>query len=102
MRTSGAGFGGKVRSTACEVEDEQVGGLSCFSYPLGSIGSRSAAEEPPEDGVSTLSPAKPKAGEIYIDKNDSSANGKTSTNAWCGKGLALKAFIITFAWVMNT
>ena len=66
MRTRGAGFGGKVRSTACEVEDVQVGGLSCFSYPLGSIGSRSAAENPPEDGISTLPPAKPKAGEIYI------------------------------------
>ena len=46
-------------------------------------------KNPPEDGVSTLPPAKPKAGEIYIYKNDSSANGKTSANAWCGKGLAL-------------
>ena len=46
-------------------------------------------KNPPEDGVSTLPPAKPKAGGIYIYKNDSSANGKTSVNAWCGKGLAL-------------
>ena len=70
MRTRGAGFGGKVRSTACELEDEQVGGLLCFSYSLGIIRSHSAAEEPPEDGISTLPPAKPKAGEIYIYKND--------------------------------
>jgi len=69
MRTRGRSFGGKVRSTACEVEDEQVGGLLCFSYPLGSIGSRSAAEEPPEDGVFTLPPAKPKAEEMYTYKN---------------------------------
>ena len=46
-------------------------------------------KNPPRDGVSTLPPAKPKAGEIYIYKNDNSANGKASANAWHGKSLAL-------------
>ena len=35
-----------------------------------------ALKNPPEGGVSTLSPAKPK--EIYIHKNVNSANGKTT------------------------
>ena len=69
MRTRGAGFGGKVRSTACEVEDEQVGGLSCFSYPLSSIGSHSAAEEAPRRWHIYSATSKAKGwGDIHLQK----------------------------------
>ena len=69
MRTRGAGFGDKVRSTVCEVEDEQVGGPSCFSYPLGSIGSRSAAEEPPRKWRIYSATSKAKGwGDIHLQK----------------------------------
>ena len=57
---------------------------------------------PQEDGVSTLSPAKPKAGEIYIHKNLNSANGNTTANAWCVKGLALTCLFSISIWVTNT
>ena len=106
MEHNWSGFGSKVRSMACGVgRYKQVGGLACSHYPLESIRNHSAAEEPPppqEDGVSTLSPAKPKAGEIYIHKNLNSANGNTTANAWCVKGLALTCLFSISIWVTNT
>ena len=60
-------------------------------------------KNPPEEAISTLPPAKPKAGEIYIYKNDNSANGKQLVMHGVGKVLLLhKAFIIPCIWVMNT
>ena len=72
------------------MEDEQVGFVFRVSATLLAVSEVvRLLKNPPEDGISTLPPAKPKAGEIFIYKNDNSANGKTSANAWCGKGLAL-------------
>ena len=52
-------------------------------------------KKPPEEAISTLPPAKPKSGEIYIYKNDNSANGEQLVMHGVGKVLLLrKAFII--------
>ena len=95
MRMKGAGFGSKVRSTACEVG--MMSKLVVFrvsATPLAVSEVVQLLKNPPEEAISTLPPAKPKAGKIYIYKNDGSANGNLVMHG-VGKVLPLrKAFII--------
>ena len=50
-------------------KDEQIGGLSCFHYPPGSIGSCSAAEEPPRIWRIYSATSKAKVwGDIHLQK----------------------------------
>ena len=67
MRMRGAGFGGKVRSTACEVGMMSKLVFRVSATPLAVSEVVQLLKNPP-DGISTLPPAKPKAGEIYIYK----------------------------------
>ena len=95
MRMKGADFGGKVRSTACEVGMMSKSVVFRVSAtPLAVSEVVQLLKNPPEEAISTLPPAKPKAGEIYIYKNDDSANGNLVMHG-VGKVLLLrKAFII--------
>ena len=66
MRTRGAGFGGKVRSRAYEVQ-WKMSRLVVFCVSATTLAVLEVVQllkNPPEDGISTLPPAKPKAGEI--------------------------------------
>ena len=95
MRMKGAGFGGKVRSPACE--GGMMSKLVVFrasATPLSVSEVVQLLKNPPEEAISTLPPAKPKGGEIYIYKDDDNANGKLVMHG-VGKVLLLrKAFII--------
>lgn len=61
-----------VKSTRGTAIMSKLAAYRVCSTPLGISEVVSLLKNPPEDGVSNLPPAKPKAGEIYIysSKND--------------------------------
>ena len=91
MHIRGTGFGGEVRSTACEVR--MMSKLVVFHISVAPLAVSEVIQllkNPPEEAISTLPPAKPKAGEIYIYKNDNSANGEQLVMHGVGKVLLLR------------